>query len=519
MKQQSKTLYIAILALVLAVYYLVWGVYLAKLGFFNKEELFFIEKSKIIFEGVGNRLKVMGLTSPLLPFYGTFIFTTISYTVAPILASAFGTAILFYIICSTLIKRTNDEFYILIILLLFLFHPGLLYVGSSGKSTYMVLIFFYLFFLNIFKFYNSNTTFHVSISSICLVILVFCDYKFVWLTLFFIPLVLSISLHTLNLGEKESIFRLFLSFNNPSLRRKLVSKSMAIFIILFILPLASILIYKMLNLTHANDLDYFIDSPYSNWSVLAEKIDYSTLQDTVNHKLPEISIIVSARVIIFFPLILLAFYLFRDNTYQMLTLLTPFFFIEFLKIKYAKVFITEQYYIIFLILALLCIVTKIRTVRHEGTFKIVLTLLIVLSIYTGYEIMYTSAIAEENNFISCVLHKKVTDSQEEIKSVAAYINNLPEKSHVLLDDAIAYPIASFSKDIRSLTLPYQEDYLSAIEAPQKYDRYVLIASNKNSANSYTELNTKYVTLYKNANSNVSLRKVFETDNWILYQIL
>jgi hypothetical protein len=519
MKQQSKTLYIAILALVLAVYYLVWGVYLAKLGFFNKEELFFIEKSKIIFEGVGNRLKVMGLTSPLLPFYGTFIFTTISYTVAPILASAFGTGILFYIICSTLIKRTNDEFYILIILLLFLFHPGLLYVGSAGKSTYMVLIFFYLFFLNIFKFYNSNTTFHVSISSICLVILIFCDYKFVWLTLFFIPLVLSISLHTLNLGEKESIFRLFLSFNNPSLRRKLVSKSMAIFIILFILPLASILIYKMLNLTHANDLDYFIDSPYSNWSVLAEKIDYSTLQDTVNHKLPEISIIVSARVIIFFPLILLAFYLFRDNTYQMLTLLTPFFFIEFLKIKYAKVFITEQYYIIFLILALLCIVTKIRTVRHEGAFKIVLTLFTILSIYTGYEIMYTSAIAEENNFVSCILHKKVTDSQEEIKSVAAYINNLPEKSHVLLDDAIAYPIASFSKDIRSLTLPYQEDYLSAIEAPQKYDRYVLIASKKNSANSYTELNTKYVTLYKNANSNVSLRKVFESDNWILYQIL
>ncbi|WCT11650.1 hypothetical protein [Mucilaginibacter jinjuensis] len=519
MKQQNKTLYIAILALILAVYYLVWGIYLAKLGYFNKEELFLIEKAKIVFEGIGNRLKVMGLTSPLLPFYGTFIFTTISYTVAPIMASAFGTGILFYLICSTLLKRTGDEFYILVILLLFLFHPGLLYVGSSGKSIYMVLIFFYLFYLNIFKFYNSNTTFHVSISSICLVILIFCDYKFVWLTLFFIPLVLSISIHTLNLGEKESIFRLFLSFNNPSLRRKLISKSMAIFVILFILPLASVLIYKMLNLTHANDLNYFIDSPYSNWSVLAEKIDYSTLQDTVTHKLPEISILVSARVVIFFPLILLAFYLFRDNTYQMLTLLTPFFFIEFLKIKYAKVFIPQQYYIIFLILALLCIVTKIRTVRNEGVFKVTLIIMVALSVYTGYAIINTSAISEERNFISSLLHKKVIDSQEEVKSVANYINNLPETSHVLLDDAIAYPIASFSRDIRSLTLPYQDEYLSAIEAPQKYDRYVLIASNKNDANSYTELNLKYVTLYKSANSNVSLRKVFETENWILYQIL
>ncbi|NCD67978.1 hypothetical protein [Mucilaginibacter agri] len=519
MKQRSKTLYIVILAAILAAYYLIWGIYLAKLGYFNKEELFLIEKAKIVFEGVGNRLKVMGLTSPLLPFYGSFIFTGVSYTLAPIMASAFGTGILFYLVCSTLIKRTSDEFYVIVILLLFLFHPGLLYVGASGKSTYMVLIFFYLFFLNIFKFYGSNTTFHVSVSSICLVILIFCDYKFVWLTLFFIPLVLSISIHTLNLGEKESIFRLFLSFNNPSLRRKLINKSMAIFIILFVLPLASILIYKMLNLTHANDLNYFIDSPYSNWSVLAEKIDYSTLQDTVNHRLPEISILISARVIIFFPLILLAFYLFRDNTYQILTLLTPFFFIEFLKIKYAKVFIAQQYYIIFLILALLCIVTKIRTVRNEGTFKLVLILMISLSIYTGYVMLDTSAIVEERNFVSSLLHKKVIDSQEEVKNVANYINSLPSTSHVLLDDAIAYPIASFAKDVRSLTLPYQDDYLSAIEAPQKYDRYVLIANNKNAANSYTELNLKYVALYKAANSNVSLRKVFESDNWILYQIL
>lgn len=516
---KSKTLYLLILTFILAAYYLLCGVYLGKLGYFNKEELFFIEKAKIVFDGVGNRLKVMGLTSPLLPFYCTFIFTPLSYLLAPVMASAIGTAILFNLICTTLIKRSGDEFYIVAILCLFLFHPGLVYVGCSGKSTYVVMIFFYLFFLNIFKFYNSNTTFHISIASICLVTLIFCDYKFIWLTLFFIPLVLSISLHTLNLGEKESIFRLFLSFNNPSLRRKLISKSTAIFIILFVLPLSSILIYKMLNLTHANDLDYFIDSPYSSWGVLAEKIDYSTLQDTINHRLPEISILITVRVIVYFPLILLALYLFKDNTYQILTLITPFLFIEFLKIKYAKTFIAEQYYISFLVLSLLCLVTRVHTVRNEGIFKIVLTIFFALSIYTGYEIMNTSGILEERNFISTLLHKKVIDNQEEIKSVAGYINGLPPTSHVLLDDAIAYPIAGFITDIRSLTLPYQNEYLSAIEAPHKYDRYVLIASGSNPANSYTELNVKYVTLFKQANSNVSLRKVFETSDWILYQIL
>src|SRR6185312_15150397 len=167
---------------------------------------------------------------------------------APVIASALGTALLFYVMCSTLIKRTNDDFYLLLLIVLFLFHPGLLYSACSGKSTYMVLLFFYLFFFHIIRFYSSNTTFHISIASICLVILVFCDYKFIWLNLFFIPLVLSITIQSLNLSEQESIFRLFISFNNPSLRRKLINKTFALYIIIFILPLACVVCYKLLNL-------------------------------------------------------------------------------------------------------------------------------------------------------------------------------------------------------------------------------------------------------------------------------
>ena len=163
-------------------------------------------------------------------------------------------------------SEPDDDFYLLLLIVLFIFHPGLLYSACSGKSIYLVLIFFYLFFYHILRFYSSNTTFHVSIASICLVMLVFCDYKFIWLTLFFIPLVLFIATQSLNLGEKETDIPVVQSFNNPALRRKLINKTFAIYIILFILPLASILIYKMLNLTHANDFDYFLESPYATWT-------------------------------------------------------------------------------------------------------------------------------------------------------------------------------------------------------------------------------------------------------------
>jgi len=432
--RRSKTFYLVIITIILAIYYLVCGIYLNKLGYTNSESLFYIEKAKIIFEGMGNRIKVMGLTSPILPFYGTLIFTSINYSLSPVIASAIGTAILFYIMATTLIKRANDDFYLLILIVLFIFHPGIIYTACSGKGTYICLIFFFLFFLNILKFYRSNTTFHISVASICLVILVFCDYKFIWLTLFFIPLILSIAIQSLNLSEKESIFRLFLSFNSPSLRRKLFSKTFALYIIIFILPIAGVVGYKLLNLTHANDLNYFIESPYATWNVLQDKLSYDQLSYTVgNTYLPEeISLLISAKALIFCPMILVAVYLFRESTYQILTLLTPFAFIEFLHIKYDKVFLAYEYYLIFLILALLCIMFKAQVVRNQKTLKLVLAVLVLVQIYTGYIFLNTSMITDEKSFITTLKNRNNDYSQNLNLDAAAYINGLPTGSRLLI---------------------------------------------------------------------------------------
>lgn len=515
----SRSLYLSIITLVLIIYYIVCAIYLNHLGYFNKESLFYIEKAKVVFEGIGDRLKVMGLTAPIFPFYATFIFTAFNYSLAPILASAVGTGVLFYIMANTLAKRVDDEFYIGLLVILFLAHPGILYVACTGKSMYLQLIFFFLFYYNIFKFYTSNTTFHVSIASICLVILVFCEYKFIWLTLFFIPLVLSISLQSLNLSEKESIFRLFISFNNPSLRRKLINRTFALYIIIFILPLVSVLIYKMLNLTHASDLNYFIESPYATWSVLAEKIDYNTLFDTsTHHKLPEISLIISMRIVLFAPLILIAVYLFKEKIYQILTVLTPFAFVEFLRIKYDKVYLTYQFYLIFMILALLCVFLRAATIKNQTGFKIILTIVLLLQVYTGYAFLNQSYIGEEQEFINVLLKRQDAQNQEETMDVANYINGLPANKQVLLDDAVAYPIASFVDDIKMLTMPYEENFLSAVETPRRYVSYVLIATDKNPANGYTQLTAKYLQTLQNSDSRLNIDKKFETNNWALYEL-
>src|ERR1700709_1735607 len=129
--RNRKNLYLILITAFIAAYYLLLGIYLNRLGYYNSESLFFIEKSKILADGVGNRLKVMGLTTPILPFYGSFIFFKIDSLLAPVIASAIGRALLFYIMSITLIKRTNDDFYLLILVAVFLFHPGLLYTACS----------------------------------------------------------------------------------------------------------------------------------------------------------------------------------------------------------------------------------------------------------------------------------------------------------------------------------------------------------------------------------------------------
>ncbi len=352
---QSK--YLLVISLFLGAYYLIAGIYLNHLGYFSQEALFYIEKSKIVAHGLDNKLRVMGLTAPILPFYSSFIFS-LTNLYAPIIASSIGTAMLFYFMASTLLKRVSDDFYLIILLIIFVLHPGILYAACSGKSVALVLVFFFLFFFNLLKFYRSNTTFHVSIASICLVILIFCDYKFIWLSLFFIPLVLSITIQSLNLSEQESIFRLFISFNNPSLRRKLINKTFALYIIIFVLPLACVVCYKLLNLTHANDLNYSVESPYATWTVLADKLTFDQLSTNLVYRLPEASILISGKMMLFCPLILVALYLFRNSTYQLLTLLTPFAFVEFLHIKYEKVFLPQEYYLIFLVLRCCVFYTK-----------------------------------------------------------------------------------------------------------------------------------------------------------------
>ncbi|OIQ71020.1 hypothetical protein GALL_473660 [mine drainage metagenome] len=259
------------------------------------------------------------------------------------------------------------------------------------------------------------------------------------------------------------------------------------------LPLACVICYKLLNLTHAQDLDYFNESPYATWTVLADKLSFEQLSTSPVYQLPETSVMISLRMLLFCPLILVAVYLFRNSTYQVLTLLTPFAFIEFLHIKYEKVFLSQEYYLIFLVLALLAVLYRAQIVKNQLVLKAVVGVTTLVMLYTGFIFLQSSSVKEERVFISTILNRTPDAQQAQNRDLADYINRLPADAHVLIDDAIAYPVVAFTNDIHKLTLPYQEGvFLSAIEAPDKYDNYLLLATDKNEVTGFTQLNNRYL---------------------------
>jgi hypothetical protein len=88
----------------------------------------------------------------------------------------------------------------------------------------------------------------------------------------------------------------------------------------------------------------------------------------------------------------------------------------------------------------------------------------------------------------------------------------------LVDDANAYPVAAFVKDIHAITLPYQASFLSAIENPNKYVDYVLVTSFENPVGGFTQLNYKYKTVMERKND-IKLYSVFSSDNWMILKVV
>ena len=529
----------ALLAILLLSYYLIVAWVMHRSGYEHSESLFLAEKSRLLFEARDNTLLTLGTTFPSLIFLSTVAFSLFGYPFAPILASATFTTLLFFLLMQDFSKSNlQRRLFIPMLCLLFVFHPGFIYSGTSGRGIALVLLFFYLLFRSLFVYYKTQTTFSLSMGSIYLTCLVFCNYNFIWLLLALLPFVVLVSLEGLKQAKFGSpIIQYYESVNNRSQRRKLTNRTVAIYIILFLLPLGAIYLFRLLNQVHAGNATYFLTSQYANWSITGTETLGNIFTGADNTKqmihsfigtniLAQTQIVFQGYLLAITPLMILVFFIFKGRLYELLTLISPFILIGIILLD-NQTYLTVEYYMIFLVLALIGIyyyTGKKYTSRKMYPILMIVTL---LNIFSGIYYFKKTSDREERFFFSTIKHASMFKGGRVVTEehrMAAYITQLmnTEKlsgnGKMLMDDAAAYTIVAQMKKIGSnIILPINHNFITVSENPRTEAKYVCIAKESNRLKSFTILN-KYNLDKITGSEDIHAVIMFETENWAVYRL-
>lgn len=457
------------------------GFYFQRAGYHHGQALFFSEKASLVFQSRESVFNIIGLTYPILPFFATLACFGFNSLLAPVLASSLATGFLGSLIVKHLLDKEVPSWLTLVLFTSFLLNPAILYAGVSGSSDALTLLILYLFFKSLFEYMASNTTYHISISGLFLALLVFCMFQLFWLTLFVLPLILLLALNSMRLRGGTGQ-QLLLVFNKGSLRRKLIGRTYAVFLLIFILPLSGYLLFGWLNSMHTSNASYFAQSAYANWNVLDMRFHNSALLYAIrNPYRPPLEDFFSLiiRPLYYVPLLLPALYLARRNPIQFLVLLFLFAFIQFLKIYYPDLLLSVDLYLLFYLVSLLVIQYSPPASRPEGRYLYPLIgLCALLLVYTGYQYLKDTPISQEREFGKLLGNPGQGGSSNfrDDQAMAGYIlREVPRDSTILADDAVAYPIVALSGDSRRFVLPYQQEFAPVLENPKGQVHYLLLS--------------------------------------------
>ncbi len=513
---KSKLLLVSLLLLA---YYIGISTILMDNHVHHSEALFLSEKLKMLFLQQEGRLRTVVLTFPTIVFYSTIPFAFISYAWAPVIASSFCTTLLFYRIMRECGKKNIPLSTMMALLLpLFILHPGIVYVAVSGRSAAAVLLFFYLFFLSLFNYFNTHTSYYLAKASIYLFCLIFCNFNFLLLLASFIPFIILISLEGLKSAKiQDPVIEYYQAINDPLLRRKLIYRTFATYIILFSLPVGSILLFRALNIIHADDANYFLTSPYANWFVSKTPLTPSVAENPGEHM-----VLLQLYIVLCTPLLLAVFLLFKGSLYELLFLIAPFLLITLLILQNHSSK-TIEYHLAFLLLAIVAVVYYWGNGIYRRKEKWILLVASWLSIIGGLLYFAGTRDTEETRYTAFArdfFSEHGTDNLMNIdkdREIVHYLSTLLQNKKVLIDDAAAYSLVAQLPITNNIILPVQRVFLTTVEDPAGKVNYICIATAANKLSHYTMLNNYYIEqLGSKKNYTITLRA--SSNNWQVYEL-
>jgi preprotein translocase subunit SecG len=512
MKINSR--HIALLSLLVMAFYLVMAALLHRQGYEHSEALFYSEKLKLLFGYKENQLLTIGTTFPTTVFLVNIVFSPFGYVFAPIASSILMMSILVYTILSDIRRgQLNQVFLAAMVMALFLFHPQFVFAAISGRNIAAVMLFLYLLFRQIFNYYRSQTTYYLSITSVFLGLLIFTEIKFLWLVLSFFPFIVMIALEGLKVSRNEPVDVQYVqALNNRSQRRKLVNRTVALYLIIFLLPLSALVMFRMLNQAHAGLSTYFLTGVTPLNQVLQG--------GAVGNVMFQGQMVFPLYLMALAPLYLLSVLFFRGKLYEMLTLLCPLLFYSII-LTDTNYLMTTEFYVILPVVALAGLIYYGQVKWRQWLTYALLAAATVGTIYGGIYYLQNTNDREEANYYTFLKEpSKLLGERKlsEAKEVADFIQEIstPE-TPVAIDDAAAYTIVAYTAGFEGMILPLQKSFVTVIENPALVASYVCLAKRNNPMHNYTVLNV-YNLMLMREQKNFRMQRVFESENWIIYSI-
>jgi len=501
------------------IFFIIWFVYLVfyslattiirENGYLNFEPLFITSHINTLFDR-GELVKNLFLSYPVLTNVLAYPFSVFSAIDAPFFASIFYTS-LFTTTVVTIVGNKNNKVVKTLLFLYFLFSPITFYAATSGTSLYAFYILYFLIFSYLFNYIKKFTTYHITILSIVLSLVVFLDYRILWILLILIFHAFAFSVYGIKGLLTNPSVKYVKITQNSSLRRKYIGHLNSLVFIVGFFPLATLLIYLFINYLMGDNSHYFYETLTARWngnhdlSLLNKENLITNLDEKAVNEFSFLFVVSFITPLFLFQLV--------DNYKKELKVLVLMSVpaLLYVLVRESKIeYMGLHYYILLLGVAIASISTASNGCLSKNRSRyIVYTFMFLLSIYGECNYLKKSIYSSEEIFYNSVVEHKNNKELEDFKAAGIFLKyNTPENSKVLCDRSIMYPVIAYSARNNKFISNVSEKYKLAIREPAKYCNYLILSNHKSSLYFLDKLATRFEEKKRFKDSKYRSRVVF-----------
>lgn len=474
------------------VFFIIWFIYavfygfittiIREKGYLNFEPLFISYHLNIFFGGHEDLVKDFFMSYPLLTNVLSYPFSIFSNIDAPFMASIFYTSFFTTYAVTNVGEeggKRNKTIKVLLFLY-FLISPITIYAATSGTSLYAFYIIYFLIFYYLFNYIKNFTTYHITILSIVFSLVVFLDYRILWilLILFFHIFVFSIY------GVKGLTSNVVVNFvkitQHTSLRRKFTGHLNSMVFIIGFFPVVSLLLYLFTNYLMGNDPFYFYNDLGAKWNGnrILSILDSDSVTELNNKAVNNFSFL---KLLIFLtPLYFFEFVSsYKRGLKLFLFTVVPLLLYGLLKDSKIE-FMGLFYYAMLIASAIASIVSRNHNYSSKKIIrKLSYVFIFIISIYGEYLYFKGSSFTSEHVYYSSVVNDQQIDDLVQYKNGGRFLAlNTPDESVILCDRSIMYPLIAYNKMNNVFIANESGDFKKALYNPEKYCDYIIISNNK-----------------------------------------